>query len=220
MPSDPGGRGPKLTILATWSYAFAPSNPPVCEAGGADSAGFAAAAPFWLAGGCDVVAALADASERAPSWLAAATLIAAISTPANTNLRHVFGIYCASPVAMFAACFRLNTTYETNTPRKYSKIIGAMNTSIVVASGVGVMIAAATVIITIAYLKFFSKNFGVTIPNSERIKIRTGSSNTRPSPSRIIKVKSKYSLMLISGLIGPSFANPIRNFSVVGSMMK
>jgi hypothetical protein len=39
-----------------------------------------------------VVAALAEASEREPSWLHAATPIAAINTLANTILRHVLGI--------------------------------------------------------------------------------------------------------------------------------
>jgi hypothetical protein len=80
--------------LATWSYAFAPSKPPVCEAGGADSVGFTGtAALFWLAGGWDVAAALADESALAPLWLHATTPIAAaISAPANKNLLREFGI--------------------------------------------------------------------------------------------------------------------------------
>ena len=46
--------------------------------------------------------------------------------------------------------FFRTTAYDTKTPTKYSTIIGAMKISMVVASGVGVMIAAATVMISMA----------------------------------------------------------------------
>ena len=42
------------------------------------------------------------------------------------------------------------------------------------------------------------------MPNSERMKIKTGSSKIRPRPISTIKIRLKYSLMLISGLTGPS----------------
>jgi len=47
---------------------------------------------------------------------------------------------------------------------------------------------AATVIITIAYLKFFSKNFGGHDSEQRKNKNEQGSSNTRPSPTESSKL--------------------------------
>src|SRR5208337_1848267 len=70
----------------------------------------------------------------------------------------------------------------------------------------------------IAYRKLCHRNFGVTIPNSDKKKIKIGSSNTSPSPSNTISIKSKYSLMLIIGTTGP--LKLTRNFSMYGSVTK
>ena len=53
-------------------------------------------------------------------------------------------------------------------------------------SGVGVMIAATTKMINTAHLKCRIRKRGVTIPNCAMMKITTGSSNIKPSPSRIV----------------------------------
>src|SRR5580704_9672716 len=65
IASEPDGCGPKATSLATWSYALAPSNPPVCAAAGATSVG-----GMVICAGFAVVAeegALTDALGRAES---------------------------------------------------------------------------------------------------------------------------------------------------------
>ncbi|MNT59417.1 hypothetical protein D3C72_1969260 [compost metagenome] len=50
-------------------------------------------------------------------------------------------------------------------------------------SAVGVMIAATTRIITVAYLLLARINSGVIIPNFDRIKINIGNKNTIPQPN-------------------------------------
>src|SRR6266700_2311886 len=47
------------------------------------------------------------------------------------------------------------------------------------------------------------RNFGVTIPKRDKKKMRTGSSKTRPRPRSTIRIRSKYSSMLIKGTTGP-----------------
>src|SRR5712692_1305196 len=65
---------------------------------------------------------------------------------------------------------------------------------------------------------FFHRNFGVTIPNSDKKKTNMGSSNTNPSPNSISSVRSKYSLMLIIGTTGPWKLT--KNFKMYGSVTK
>src|ERR1700694_1504382 len=80
-----------------------------------------------------------------------------------------------APAAEAAASrlLRLPTTSaDTPTPAKYKSTMGAITTNIVNASGVGVTIAAIMEITRIEYFEFTNKNFGVTIPNSVRKKIR------------------------------------------------
>src|ERR1700730_9154671 len=121
--------------------------------------------------------------------------------PASLPPRNHEGV---SPLSA-ASCFLFfrTTLAKTAIPTKYSPTIGAMKINMVVASGVGVIIAATTAIIRTAYRKFCHRNFGVTMPNRVRKKIRLYQTNTSPSPSRIIRIKSKYSLMLISGATVP-----------------
>src|SRR6185437_15485708 len=99
--------------------------------------------------------------------------------------------------------------------------MGAMNTSIVVASGVGVTIAATMVMTKMAYRRFFQSHCGVTMPKIESTKINTGSSKIAPSPTITMRIKSKYSLMLMSGWNGPCGPwKVMRNFRTNGNKMK
>src|SRR5260370_14686823 len=96
-----------------------------------------------------------------------------------------------------------------------------MKISMVCASGVGVIIAATTAMMAMAYRKLLHRNFGVTIPNNVKKKISMGNSNTNPSPSKTIRIKSKYSLMLSSGATEPPNCwKPTRNFNIYGRVTK
>src|ERR1700689_4112060 len=83
IASEAGGCGPKATSFATWSYALAPSNPPVCAAGGAASEG-----GITICAGVAGMAgdeALAVAFGRAASWPQAPANNAATAATAIQN---------------------------------------------------------------------------------------------------------------------------------------
>jgi len=82
MASVSGGRGPNATSFAVKSYAAAPSNPPVCEAGDAASEGSTCCA-VGSAGmvAAPVEAAAGDAAEFAVEFPAAETDFGAASCP-------------------------------------------------------------------------------------------------------------------------------------------
>src|SRR5271168_3817424 len=83
MASESGGRGPNPTIFAVNSYAFAPSNPPVCEAGGATSA-----AETCRGGGATLASALLAATLPV-SFERAASCPHATHKKATSAARHI-----------------------------------------------------------------------------------------------------------------------------------
>lgn len=69
--------------------------------------------------------------------------------------------------------------------------IGAATVIMVIRSAEGVMIAARTKIMTMAYLLLAFKNAGVINPNFDKIKINMGRRNTKPQPMLKVAIVDK-----------------------------
>jgi hypothetical protein len=133
--------------LATSANARLPSKPPVFSGAGVSSSGICAVA---FAAALTTGAFAAGLSALLDLQLARATTVR-MTQSSGTRLAETFFIQ-AFPAASAAICrfFLRTATAETAMPMKYSATIGAMKMSMVVASGVGVMIAATIAITRIA----------------------------------------------------------------------
>lgn len=97
----------------------------------------------------------------------------------------------------------------------YRIIIGVTIKARLKISGVGVITAARIHIISTAYLRFFTRNFLVTIPAFASIDITSGISKNTPSENMRIRTKVTYRSKDIIGL-SEVIPYPERNFTAGG----
>jgi len=96
----------------------------------------------------------------------------------------------------------------------YSTIMGAAKMHMLRMSVVGVTMAAMIKMTRMEYRRFFHSHFALTIPISERKKIKIGISNTIPNLRMMVKNRLVYSLTVIMGLNCSPY--PIRKASAAG----
>ena len=87
-------------------------------------------------------------------------------------------------------------------------------------SGLGVIIPAATKIITIAYRRVLRINLAVKIFRLANIYINIGSSNTIPLPRVSVVTVVKYELILKVFLISSLALKPAKNLTDIGVIIK